>query len=165
MSSRLLKHLLHLPLKTQRAFPTATRQAIGQAIARGEARHRGEIRFVVEGDWPLGEVWAKKPHRARALEVFGLSRAWDTAENTGILIYVLLCEHHIEILADRGINALVPARTWESICSQLRDDFAAGTFEAGSVRAVESVSAVLAAHFPASSHNPNELPDHPIIWR
>lgn len=162
---RLLQHLLHTPLATRRAFPAATQDAIHHAISAGERTHRGEIRFVVEGDWPLGELLAGKTVRERALEVFGLTRVWDTEENTGLLIYVLVCEQRAEILADRGLHAAAPDGTWDTVCQEMLEAFRAGRFEAGSVQAVQRVSAVLARHFPAGADNPNELPDHPIVWR
>ena len=162
---RLLQHLLHTPLATRRAFPAATQEAIRLAISAGERTHRGEIRFVVEGDWPLRDVLAGKTVHDRALEVFGLTRVWDTAENTGLLIYILVCEQHAEILADRGLHAAVAAGTWDGICAEMLEAFRAGRFEAGSVHAVGRISTVLARYFPAGEDNPNELPDHPIVWR
>lgn len=162
---RLLSHLLHTPLATRRAFPAATQEAIRVVIAAGEQTHRGEIRFVVEGDWPLGDVWSGKTVRDRALEVFGLARVWDTAENTGLLVYVLLCEHRVEILADRGLHAAAGEQHWQDICQELTAAFRADRFEAGSVAAVQRVNAVLQAHFPSTGSNPNELPDLPIVLR
>lgn len=163
--SRLLAHLLHTPLATRRAFPTPVQEAIRQTIADGEQGHRGEVRFVVEGDWPLGDVLAGKSVRERALEVFGLTRVWDTADNTGILIYVLLCEHKVEILADRGLNAVAGAETWAEVCANLTAAFRGGRYEEGAVQAVRSVTELLRQHFPSDGHNPNELPDAPIILR
>lgn len=160
---RLLQHLLHLPLLAHRAFPPAARRQIAAAVTAGEARHRGEIRFVVEGRWPLRDVWAGKTPDQRAVEVFGISGAWDTSENTGVLIYALLCERHVQVLADRGINARVPPATWEALCGQLREDYAAGRFEAGSIRAVTTLSDILAEHFPANGKRTNEVPDEPIV--
>jgi uncharacterized membrane protein YgcG len=163
--SRLLKHLLHTPLATRRAFPAATQEAIRATIAEGERTHRGEIRFVVEGDWPLGDVLSGKAVRQRALEVFGLSRAWDTAENTGILVYVLLCEHKVEILADRGINAIAGDGAWAEVCANLVAAFRGGRYQEGSLQAVRSLNDLLQRHFPASGDNPNELPDMPVVLR
>lgn len=164
--SRLLQHLLHTPLATKRAFPPAVQEAIRQAVEAGEQSHRGEIRFVVEGDWPLGEALGKKTLRERALEIFGLARVWDTSENTGLLIYVLLCERRVEIVADRGLHTVAGTATWESICAEMTRAFRAGDFAAGSVAAVTAASALLQQHFPASPEgNPNELPDMPIVLR
>lgn len=163
--SRLLQHFLHMPLATRRAFPAATQEAIRAAVQAGERTHRGEIRFVVEGDWPLAAVLAGKTVRERAVEVFGLTRVWDTEENTGLLVYVLLCEQRAEILADRGLHAAAGPGTWDDICQGMLAAFGAGKFEAGSVEAVQRISAVLARHFPATDNNPDELPDAPIVWR
>jgi len=160
---RLFRHLLHVPLLAHRAFPPAARESIRAAVAAGEARHRGEIRFVVEGSWPLGDVLAGKTPPQRALEVFGLSRVWDTEENTGVLIYALLCERHVQVLADRGINARVPPETWDALCQQLLKDYASGDFEGGTVKAINALSDILAEHFPATGKRENELPDEPLV--
>ncbi|MES2918551.1 MAG: TPM domain-containing protein [Pseudomonadota bacterium] len=163
--SRLLKHLLHTTFATRRAFPAPVQEAIRQAVAEGEYGHRGEIRFVIEGDWPLADVLAGKPVRERALEIFGLTRVWDTADNTGVLIYVLLCEHQVEILADRGLNTVAGSETWAEVCSALTAAFHGGRYEEGAVQAVRSVADLLRRHFPAEGENPNELPDLPLILR
>lgn len=163
--SRLLAHLLHTPLATRRAFPAAVQEAIRQVVAEGERTHRGEIRFVVEGDWPLGDVLAGKTVQQRALEVFGLARVWDTADNTGILVYVLLCEHKVEILADRGIHAVAGDGAWAEVCAALVEAFRGGRYQDGSVQAVRSLNALLQRHFPATGENPDELPDLPLVLR
>jgi uncharacterized membrane protein len=161
--NRLFQHLLHIPLLAQRAFPASTREAIRQAVADGEARHRGEIRFVVEGSWPPGQVWSGKTPQQRAIELFGLTQVWDTEENTGVLVYALLCERHVQVLADRGINARVPAATWDVLCQQLLKDYAAGDFEGGTVKAITALSDILAQHFPATGSRANQLPDEPVV--
>lgn len=163
--SRLLTHLLHTPLATRRAFPPAVQEAIRVAIHAGEQKHRGEIRLVVEGDWPLGAVLAGKTVRERALEIFGLTRVWDTADNTGILVYILLCEHKVEILADRGINQALGPQVWYEACDAMTRAFAAGHFEQGSVDLIRQMHTLLATHFPSDGRNPNELPDLPVILR
>lgn len=163
--SRLLKHLLHTPLATRRAFPAAVQEAIRATVAEGELTHRGEIRFVVEGDWPLGDVLAGKTVRERALEVFGLTRVWDTEENTGVLVYVLLCEQQVEILADRGVHALAGEGAWDEICTVLAGAFRGGRYQEGSQQAVRGINALLQRHFPARGENRNELPDMPVVLR
>lgn len=163
--SRLLTHLLHTPLATRRAFSPSVQESIRKTIAEGEQTHRGEIRFVVEGDWPIGDVLSRKTVHERALELFGLTRIWDTADNTGILVYVLLCEHQVEILADRGLNGVADASTWAVICEAMTAAFHGGRFEEGSVQAVRTLNNLLLRHFPSDGHNPNELPDLPIVLR
>lgn len=164
--SRLLQHLLHTPLATRRAFPATVQEGIRHAVQAGEQGHRGEIRFVVEGDWPLGDVWSGKSVRERALEIFGLAKVWDTAENTGLLIYVLLCEHKVEILADRGLHAAAPDGSWDSLCAEMITAFHNKQFESGSLSAIGRINQLLQQHFPAGPEgNPNELPDSPIVLR
>lgn len=163
--SRLLAHLLHTPLATRRAFPDPVQEAIRQTVAEGEQTHRGEIRFVVEGDWPLGALLSKRTVRERAVEIFGQTRVWDTEENTGVLIYVLLCEHKVEILADRGLNQVAGEETWAEICATLTTAFRAGRYQEGSLQAVRSVNDLLRRHFPSDGRNPNELPDLPVVLR
>lgn len=163
--SRLLKHLLHTPFTTRRAFPASLQETLRQLVAEGEQTHRGEIRFVVEGDWPLLDVLGKKTTRERALEVFGQARVWDTHENTGLLVYVLLCEHKVEILADRGLHAAAGSGTWESLCAELSAAYQGGRFEEGSVTLLRQLNTLLRGHFPAENGNPNELPDMPIVLR
>jgi uncharacterized membrane protein len=162
---RLLQHLLHTPLATRRAFPVSVRENLRRAITEGEQTHRGEIRFVVEGNWPLGDVLRGKTVRDRALEVFGLTRVWDTHENTGLLVYVLFCERRVEILADRGLHAATAEGAWGNLCAELTDAYRADHFEAGSLRLLAAVNALLKQHFPSQGSRPNELPDMPIVIR
>ena len=145
-------------------FPPETLQAIQQAVASGEHRHRGEICFAIEGALHWRSALRGMTARQRAHEVFGQLRVWDTRENTGVLVYVLLAEHAIEIVADRGVSARIDDGQWDAICSALRDRFAKGEFSQGAVAASEAISDLLAAHFPADgSARLDELPDRPVL--
>lgn len=147
-----------------RHFPPATLDAIQRAIAAGERGHRGEVCFAVEGALPWRLALSRRSVRERAAEVFAHLRVWDTRENTGVLIYVLLAEHAIEIVADRGIDARVGDGQWQALCACIREHFATGAFEAGAIAAVERANVLLAAHFPADpDDNPDELPDRPVV--
>lgn len=147
-----------------RHFPPATLDAIQHAIALGERSHRGEVCFAVEGTLPWRLALSRRSVRDRALDVFAHLRVWDTRENTGVLIYVLLAERAIEIVADRGVAARVDDAQWRVVCEQVRACFAAGAFQAGAIVAVEHAGALLAAHFPADpGDNPDELPDRPVV--
>ena len=153
---RWLRHLF--------AFPRATLDAVARAVAEQEKRHRGELRVVIEGGLPLITLAARRSARARALEHFARLRVWDTDDNAGVLIYLLLADRRVEIVADRGIHARVGATAWETICGAMQQEFAAGRFEAGVLTGLSSVSDLLAQHFPAgTAGNPNELPDAPLI--
>lgn len=160
---RLLKHLLLPDWFVRRVFPRGDLAAIGEAIAAGEKSHRGELRFVVEAAMPLAALWRDQPPRARAVDLFSTLRVWDTEENSGILIYVQLVEHRVEILADRGIAARVPQAEWDAICRTMEQCFRAGAWRQGALQAVTRAGELLAAHFPPKSDNPNELPDQPLV--
>jgi len=155
----LLSHWL-----ARRDFPAPVLDAIQKAIAAGEQHHQGQVCFAIEGALPLRELARGHGARPRAQEVFAHLRVWDTAHNSGVLIYVLLAERAIEIVADRGIAARVPQGEWQTLCERMRDRFASGEYERGASEGVRAVSGILAQHFPADgSGTPNELPDRPVL--
>ena len=160
---RWIHHLFldHFTLK--RAFPQATLDAIGRGVAEQEKRHRGELRVAIEGGLPLQALLAGRSARERAIEQFTRLRVWDTDDNAGVLVYLLLADRRVEIVADRGIHARVGDTAWETICGAMQQEFAAGSFKAGMLTGLASISDLLAQHFPASEGgNPNELPDAPV---
>jgi len=160
---RWLEHLLLPDWWLRRVFSKADLAAIGEAIAVCEKSHRGELRFVVEGAMPLSALWRDLSPRARAAELFATLRVWDTAENSGVLIYVQLVDRRVEILADRGIAARVAQAEWDAICRDMEAYFRRGEWKNGALRAVTQAGNLLARHFPAGDQNPNELPDQPLM--
>jgi uncharacterized membrane protein len=162
-TARLLKHLIAFPWWARRIFPEATRQDIAAAVAASERLHRGELRFAVEGALPLRALLRDLPPRARAIELFSRLRVWDTAENSGILIYLQLVDHDVEILADRGIAAKVPQAAWDALCRDLETAMRAGRCREGVLAAIETTTRLLVEHFPAAHDNPNELSDVPFV--
>lgn len=160
---RFWRHVAMTPWKAARAFTPAAREAIGRAVAEHERRHRGEVRFVIEAELDTARLWADMGSRERALELFASLGVWDTAENTGVLLYVLLADHKVEIVADRGISAKVAPSEWQSIVAAMQAAFREGRFEKGAVDGVLAVSALLERHFPAGTENANELPDAPVM--
>ena len=163
-SGRLWRHIATDHRSVRRAFPEGKLRAVEQAIAQGEAAHRGQVCMALEAALPPARVMRGVTPRERALEVFGLLRVWDTEENAGVLLYVLLADRDVEIVADRGIHRQVGDAQWEEICRALEADFAGGRGAEGVVRAVEKMSALLATHFPARpGDHRNELPDRPAV--
>jgi uncharacterized membrane protein len=144
-----------------RAFPAGALQRIEAAISASEQRHRGEVRFAVEGALDFVPVLRGLSARARALEVFAQLKVWDTEENTGVLIYLQLADRDIEIVADRGIARLIPQARWDGICARMEHAFAAREFEAGVLAGIEQITELLAMHFPAGAQNADELPNQP----
>ena len=148
----------------RRRFSASVLDAIQKAIADGERRHSGQVMFAVEGALPLRDLARGRSARERAHEVFAHLRVWDTHHNSGVLIYVLLADRAIEILADRGIAAKVDEVEWKSICARMQQRFAAGEFEHGAIEGVRAVGDILARHFPADGEpRANELPDRPVV--
>jgi uncharacterized membrane protein len=161
---RWIRHLFLDQLALRRAFPRASLDAVGRAVAEQEQRHRGELRVAIEGGLPIQSLFAGSTARERALEHFARLRVWDTEDNAGVLIYLLLADRRVEIVADRGIHARVGDTAWETICGAMQQEFAAGRFEAGVLTGLAAVSDLLAQHFPADGgENPNELPDSPVV--
>jgi hypothetical protein len=160
---RWLKHLI-ARMGAERHFPSTTLDAIQHAIADSEHRHLGEICFAVEGGMPFGEVVAGRMPRERAEAAFARLRVWNTEHNTGVLVYILIADHAIEIVADRGIAAQVGEAEWRAICELMQRDFAAGEYEKGSLAGVAAITEVLVRHFPANGgRSLDELPDRPVL--
>lgn len=160
---RIFRHLFLPQWSIGLAFPKRVLQAIEQAIAASEKRHDAELRFAVEAGLPLAALLRGQTARQRAVEVFSQLRVWDTEHNSGVLIYVQLVDRKVEVLADRGINALVPQAEWDAICHRIEQSYRKGNFEQGTLAAIEEISVRLARHFPPREKNPDELPNRPIV--
>jgi uncharacterized membrane protein len=160
---RFFRHLFTPPWAWRRAFPQATLDAIEAAIRASETRHGGEIRFAIENSLESSQAWRGVSGRERAVEVFSSLRVWDTEHNSGVLIYLLLADRDIEILADRGIAARVAPDAWEAVALAMEAAFRQGDFERGALEGISQVSTLLAAHFPPAGHNPDELSNRPVI--
>jgi uncharacterized membrane protein len=159
---RIARHLIAMPGAVRRAFPPAAMAAIEQAIARSETQHRGEVRFAVEAALDAPGILGGQSARARAIEVFSQLGVWDTEDNNGVLIYLLLADRDVEIVADRGINAVVDAQEWEAICRAMEAALRRREFEPAVLGAIDAVSSLLARHFPPRAGDRNELADRPV---
>jgi uncharacterized membrane protein len=162
---RLLKHRWLDETDARRALGDAGLKRIQERVAASERGHGGEIRVCIEAGLPLSYLWRNATARERALAMFGKLRVWDTAQNNGVLIYLLLAEHHIEVVADRGLNDRVSAEQWRALVQHMAEDFRAGRFEKGLIDAIEVVDGILRQHFPRDegSADTNELPDAPVL--
>lgn len=156
---RVVKHLTTTNLAVRRCFPLLSRQALEQAIQDSEARHSGEIRFAVEAALDLRDVLRGKTPRQRALEAFAELGVWDTEDNSGVLIYLLLADHAVEIVADRGIHRRIEQTEWDAICHDMAEAFRQRRFEEGALTGVRAIGALLEQFFPPAAVNPDELPN------
>ncbi|MDP3082630.1 MAG: TPM domain-containing protein [Rubrivivax sp.] len=147
---------------SRRLLDDAALARLQARVRASELRHHGEIRICVEAGLPLSYLWQKRSARERALTLFGKLRVWDTEANNGVLIYLLLADHAIEIVADRGLSRHVPQSQWAEVVADLSDAIHAGRCETGLAQAVDRVDALLVEHFALAPGqiNPNELPDH-----
>lgn len=162
-SGRFFRHLLADHWSVRYAFPPRVLKAIEDAIAAQERRHDGELRFAVEAALPFFDLGRGISARDRAIELFSRLRIWDTEQNAGVLVYLLLADRRVEIVADRGIHARVGEAAWEAICGAMQREFAAGRFEQGVVTGVQAISDLLALHFPPRDENPDELANRPVV--
>jgi uncharacterized membrane protein len=160
---RLLRHLF--ARSARHFFPEPALQRIAEAIAAGERRHRGEVVFAVESDLPVGAVLTGLRPRERAEAVFVRLRVWDTEDNNGVLIYLLLADHRIEIVADRGLRNRVGEAQWRDVCGRIEAGMRAGAAEQAVVAGIQAVSGLLAEHFPRADGDSDldELPNRPHI--
>ena len=160
---RIARHLMASQWMVRRAFPRDTLVAIDKAIKASESLHRGEIRFAVEGALQIEPLFRGQTARERAIGVFSQLQIWDTEHNNGVLIYLLLADRDVEIVADRGIDAKVGPREWERICRKMEAAFRQADFEGGVVGGIQEVTRHLAEHFPPIGDDRNELPDKPVV--
>jgi uncharacterized membrane protein len=147
----------------RRAVPLELLAQLERFTQASEARHSGEIRICIEAGLPMSYLWRDASPRERAIAMFGKLRVWDTAQNNGVLVYVLLAERAIEIVADRAVSTCADGLFWQESVSKLSDHLKRGDFERGFTQALEEISALLVHQFPAdlNSHNANELSNRP----
>ena len=168
----IIKHLWLDASDAKAALPPEMLQRLAKRVAASEGRHTGQIRIYVEAALPMSYLWRLGKNcsmraliRQRAVMQFGKLRLWDLDANNGVLIYLQLAEHAIEIVADRGVNRQVSAQDWQAMANRMSTAFRAGLFEDGLTEAIGEVSSVLVAHFPATpgSKQFNEHPDEPVL--
>ena len=161
---RIVKHLSVSRAAMRRVFPSASLKRIEHAIAEVEQTHAGQIRFAVESALEIKPLFAGQTARERAIEVFAHLRVWDTEHNNGVLIYLLLADRDVEIVADRGIHIKLGPAVWEAVCREMETAFRVGKFEEGVIAGIRRVGEHLAQHFPQIGSNKiNELPDKPVL--
>lgn len=160
---RIAKHLLTNERQVSRYFSPNVLNAIEKEIKASEALHSGEIRFVVEGALDGAPLFKNQTAQARAIDIFSQLRIWDTELNTGVLIYLLLADRDIEIIADRGIHTKVGSAEWEKICLNMENYFKENKFHEGVTAGIDAITKHLQKHFPITHDDKNELSNKPVM--
>ncbi len=160
---RILQHLLMTHWQVNRTFPRETLDAIEQAIKASESTHDGQICFALEGALHSAALLKGQSARDRAIEVFSQLHVWDTEQNNGVLIYLLLADHCVEIVADRGVHLKVGPGEWEGTCREIEAAFGRGEYRRGAIGGIQAVARHMKQHFPTCDRSENELLDKPVI--
>ena len=160
---RFWRHAFTDEKNVARVLPAEAMARIEAAIEAGEATHRGQVGVAIEAALPLNRVIRKVSPRERAIEVFGLMRVWDTEENNGVLLYLLLADRDVEIVADRAIHRRVGEAAWEAICQRMESAFREERFLEGIEAGIREISALLAEHFPGDARDADEIPNRPAV--
>lgn len=161
--TRLFRHLAMTTASGRRIFPDASLKAIEEAIAGGERLHRAEVRMIIEPALDVQAVWRGVSPRERARELFAAYGVWDTEENCGVLVYVNLADHQVEIVADRGVGRIVAASDWEAVCRTMTRGFARGDYHASTLAALTQLNALLQEHYPDDGATRNQLSNRPVM--
>lgn len=162
--ARLFRQIFFIPYCHNRWLTPSTKDTLSQHITNNELGHQGEIYLIIENHLPLETAYAQGC-RERALYLFATHRVWDTAHNSGVLIYVNLCEHDLEIIADRGIDALTHQDTWQSLCDETLLAFKAGKMQDGLCTLIDKLGTLLKTHYPSDQTPSDELPNRPVYLR
>ena len=172
---RVLRHGWLDQADARRLVGPAEAARLRAQVAASERLHTGQIRICIEGGLPLSYLWRHwRQHltraelvRQRAVMMFAKLRVWDTEHNNGVLIYLLLAERAIELVADRGLARVVGLDTWQVMTGRLEQCLRNGRAEQGLHDAIADVSALLEQHFPRRPADAtpavNELPDEPVF--
>jgi uncharacterized membrane protein len=161
--SRLFKHLFATSRQTKKYFPASGLQLIEDRIAESEIGHSGQIRVVIETTLSPYAIWHQQSSRERAIEVFSLQKIWDTENNNGVLIYLLMADHAFEIIADRGVHQKVGDEFWKKVCEMMEIRLKNSDFQEGVLTGIHEIDQILRKFYPASVITPNELSDEPIL--
>ncbi|MFA9486675.1 MULTISPECIES: TPM domain-containing protein [unclassified Moraxella] len=160
--SRLWRQLSFVPILHNQWLTDELKVRLAQAITHAESGHRGEIYLVIENHLPISQAY-RVDCRERALGLFGTHRVWDTAENTGVMIYVNICEHNLEIIADRGIDDCVGETVWTNLTQTALQSCQSGDFATALMTLIAQIGELLRRYYPGDDVSGNEL-DNEVVF-
>lgn len=159
---RWLKHFFYLPA-TKRFFNAQDQHAIAEAVTAAEHGHVGEIQVVIEGCLPSRLAYAIDTH-TRARQLFAELGVWDTELNSGVLLYLNLCERKVEIVIDRGIKSATTQQVWDEVCAHIVQGLAQQQYRQAVITGVQEIGEILDAFYDRQwVDRENELGNAPII--
>jgi len=162
--TRIFKHLLHLPWLVHTKFPPQTLRKIEACIQKSETEHSAEIRFAVESSLGFFDLLQDTSCFDRGVDVFSELRIWDTENNNGVLVFLLLADRKVEIIADRGLNDKIDKEEWLAICQVMEKSFSQHHFEIGVIEGINHITETLAKYYPKIKQNKiDELSNKPVI--
>lgn len=159
---RWLKHFFYLPA-TKRFFNAQDQHAIAEAVTAAEHGHVGEIQVVIEGCLPSRLAYALDTH-TRARQLFAELGVWDTELNSGVLLYLNLCERKVEIVIDRGIKTATTQQMWDEVCAHIVQGLVQQQYRKAVITGVQEIGEILDAFYDRQLlDQQNELSNVPII--
>lgn len=164
--TRLVRHRWAELCLNQHISPQVLDQ-LESLITASEQQHTGQLRICIEAGLPWSYIWRGATARERALSLFGKLRVWDTEDNNGALIYLLLADHAIEVVADRALHRLVSASEWQALLQGVQQDFRRNAYADGLTTVLERTSTLLVQRFPRGgpSNAEDDLPNAPVVQR
>ena len=159
---RWLKHFFFMPA-AKRYFSKQDQYEIAQAVKQAEQGHVGEIQVVIEGHIPATQAYQHNAHM-RARQLFAELGVWDTQLNSGVLLYLNLCERKVEIVIDRGIQKETDQTIWDEICQKMTEQLSKHQYREAVMAGVFDIGDVLNNFYAQSTiDQQNELSNNSII--
>ena len=163
--ARLWRQVVFVPVLHSRWLTAEARKRLTKKVSEAEIGHRGEVFLIIENALPIQAEYHSNA-RERAVDLFSDYRVWDTEENTGVLIYVNVCEQSLDIIADRGISAHVSPTVWRAMCDKAVAGIANRKVEESLTDLLDEVGQLLRQYYYLE-HDPegNELSDTVVFLK
>ena len=159
---RWFRHFMYMPA-AKRYFSKQDQYAIAHAVEQAEQGHIGEIQVVIEGHIPAHQAYYQDV-RGRAEQLFAELGVWDTELNSGILLYLNLCERKVEIVIDRGIRQATTQQVWDAVCQSIIEKMSQQQYRQALVDGVIQIGIILDRFYANKIQDQNdELENAPIM--
>lgn len=143
---RLWRQISFIPVLHNYWLNNDFKTILSKHVASAEKGHRGEIVLIIEDHLPIKTAYFEGC-RARAINLFSQYRVWDTEENTGVLVYINICEKNLQIISDRGINKYVSLNVWEAICDKAISQIAKKQIDSALINLLNDIGQLLRQYY------------------